>query len=209
MFTGIVRERGRVARQPSPSGRGGLRFEIAHSEELSERLEPGASLAVSGVCLTAVELGPGLTVVELAPETVARTNLGSLVAGAEVNLEPALRVGDAMGGHWVQGHVDGTVAVLEVRRLEGGSTAGEHREMVLELVPALAPQVVEKGSVALDGVSLTVASRWPERFSVALIPHTLEVTTLGSRQPGELLNLEADILAKYVLQALTTMGVGR
>jgi riboflavin synthase len=209
MFTGIVRERGRVARQPGASGRGGVRLEIEHSEELSLLLERGASLAVSGVCLTAVELDAGRTVVELAPETIARTTLGALAAGAEVNLEPALRVGDALGGHWVQGHVDGTVAVLEVRGLDGGGADGEHREMVVELPAALAPQVVEKGSVTLDGVSLTVASRSADRFSVALIPLTLEVTTLGARQPGELLNLEVDILAKYVLQALERMGVGR
>ena len=165
---------------------------------MAGRLEVGASLAVSGVCLTVTELGEDgdggpRSVVELSPETLARTTLGDLAEGDAVNLEPALRVGDPLGGHWVQGHVDGTVALLG-----RDEDDGEHSTFIVELPPALAPYLVEKGSVALDGVSLTVARRWADRFTVALVPHTLEVTTLGERRPGDRLNLEVDVLAKYV-----------
>jgi riboflavin synthase len=202
MFTGLVRERGRVAADPSPSQEGGgaLRLRLRHSVALSELLSVGASLAVSGVCLTVIELAPGESLVELSPETLRRSTLGGLRGGSEVNLEPALRVGDPLGGHWVQGHVDGTVAVLAV------ASAGEHREVSCELPAALAPCVVEKGSVALDGVSLTVSALTADRFAVALIPHTLEVTTLGGVQAGSRLNVEADLLGKYVLRALQARG---
>lgn len=186
---------------PRPSSRGGLRLELEHSRELSDRLSIGASLAVSGVCLTITEIEPGRSVVELSPETVARTTLGSLAAGREVNLEPALRLGDPLGGHWVQGHVDTTVEVVGRRDLE------EHRELAFSLPDELAPYLVEKGSVTLDGVSLTVASRRDDAFTVALIPHTLEITNLGALAPGDRVNLEIDVLAKYVHQALAARGV--
>lgn len=204
MFTGLVTERGRVAKAPSPSSQGGMRLEIAHSEELRGRLGLGASLAVNGVCLTiieeAVEAEVAISAVEMSPETLQRTSLGDLKAGDEVNLEPALRLGDALGGHWVQGHVDNTVEVLEHREL------GDHVEMAFSIPPALAGFLVEKGSVTLDGVSLTVSRQLTGRFEVALIPHTLEVTTLGRRRPGDRLNLEIDVLAKYVHQALDARG---
>ncbi|MBZ0114006.1 MAG: riboflavin synthase [Thermoanaerobaculia bacterium] len=199
MFTGLIRERGRVAADPEGSGQGGVRLQLEHSEDLSEALEIGASLAVSGVCLTITELAAGHSVVELAPETLSRTQLGELRAGDEVNLEPALRVGDALGGHWVQGHVDGTVLVVGRRDLD------DHRELTLRLPEAMAHWVAEKGSVTLDGVSLTVAGIDRDTFSVALIPHTLEVTTLGAKKVGARLNLEVDILAKY-LQRLVERG---
>lgn len=181
---------------------GGLRLEIEHGPELGDRLSLGASLAVSGVCLTVTEMAPGCSVVELSPETVARTALGSLVAGARVNLEPALRLGDPLGGHWVQGHVDTTVEIV------GREDLGEHRELFVSLPEDLAPYLVEKGSVTLDGVSLTVAHRLADRFSVALIPHTLEITNLGDRVVGDRFNLEIDVLAKYVHQAVQARGVG-
>ncbi len=203
MFTGIVVERGRLLSAPAPSGRGGVELEIAHSAGLAERLEVGASLAVSGVCLTLTELHGGERArsrVELSPETLARTTLGRLAAGDEVNLEPALRVGDPLGGHWVQGHVDGVVEIL------GRDDLVDHSVFTFELPEAFAHYLVEKGSVALDGVSLTVARRLEDRFTVALIPHTLEVTTLGGRRPGEWLNLEVDVLAKYVEQLLVRRG---
>ena len=205
MFTGIVVERGRVLKDPEPSGRGGVGLTVGHSRALGERLEVGASLAVSGVCLTVTAIaddadGGQRSVVELSPETLARTTLGALAAGAEVNLEPALRVGDPLGGHWVQGHVDGVIALLD--RTE----EADHSVFTLELPDTFAAYVVEKGSVALDGVSLTVARRRPDRFSVALIPYTLEVTTLGRRSPGGRLNLEVDVLAKYVEQLLARRG---
>jgi riboflavin synthase len=201
MFTGLVIERGRLLEEPSPSAQGGVRLAIGHGAALSERLGVGASLAVSGVCLTVVAEAPGRSEVELSPETLARTTLGGLRRGDEVNLEPALRVGDPLGGHWVQGHVDGTAAVVERRE------AGDHRVIAVELPPALDLYVVEKGSVTVDGVSLTVAARAAGRFEVALIPHTLAVTTLDRLRPGDRMNLEVDVLAKYVHQALAARGL--
>jgi len=205
MFTGIVRERGRLAADPEPSV-AGVRLRVACSPELARALAIGDSLAVSGVCLTIVErheLDGSTAVVELdlSPETIARTTLGALRARAEVNLEPALRAGEPLGGHWVQGHVDGTLAVLAVREL------GDHREVDFELPRAHAAFVVEKGSVTLDGVSLTVASLADDRFGVALVPHTLAVTTLGALRIGDRLNFEVDVLAKYVQRALSLRGL--
>jgi riboflavin synthase len=201
MFTGIVRERGGVAADPEPSPEGGLRVRLLHSLALSELLTVGASLAVSGVCLTVTRVDPGESLVEIAPETLRKTNLGALRSTSQVNLEPALRVGDPLGGHWMQGHVDGTLEVLVVRAI------GEHREVQCALPPALAPYVVEKGSIALDGVSLTVAMVAADRFEVALIPHTRQVTTLGRLQVGDRLNVEVDLLGKYVYRALQARGV--
>lgn len=202
MFTGLVAERGRVIDDPAPSGRGGMRLAIAHSARLGARLEPGASLAVSGVCLTVVEGEPErspreCSVVELSPETLARTTLGALRGGAAVNLEPPLALGDPLGGHWVQGHVDSTLAVLDRRDLT------DHRVLAFELPEVFAANLVPKGSVAIDGVSLTVAALAEGRFEVALIPHTLEVTTLGDLDPGDRVNFEADVLGKYVLRAVS------
>jgi riboflavin synthase len=135
-----------------------------------------------------------LSVVEVSPETLRRTTLGGLASGSEVNLELPLRAGDPLGGHWVQGHVDGTATVREVR------SAGRHREVVFALPPELGRYLVEKGSVAIDGVSLTISSRGRDTFEVALVPHTLEVTTLSRLVPGDRVNIEVDILAKYVEQ---------
>jgi riboflavin synthase len=140
-------------------------------------------------------------VVELSPETLGRTTLGALAVGDEVNLEPALAAGEALGGHWVQGHVDTTVELLARR------ATGEHAEARFALPAGYASMVVEKGSVTLDGVSLTVSARGAEWFEVALIPHTLEVTTLGGLRAGDRVNFEVDVLAKYVRQALVAAGV--
>jgi riboflavin synthase len=138
---------------------------------------------------------------EVAPETLARTTLGGLRDGAGVNLEAALRAGDALGGHLVQGHVDGTAEVV------GRQELGEHRVVGFSVPKALAPFLVEKGSVGVDGVSLTVAALAPGRFEVTLIPHTLAVTTLGDLQPGDRVNLEVDVLAKYVQRMLAARGL--
>lgn len=218
MFTGLIVERGRVTAPPAPSAEGGLRLRIAHGAALAERLEIGASLAVAGVCLTvtsrssdtagedAATASPvAASTVELSPETLRRTMLGELAAGDEVNLEPALRLGDPLGGHWVQGHVDG-LAEVTARR-----DAGAHRELALAAPARLGRYLAEKGSVTLDGVSLTVASP-PRRIvaggeeavelTVALIPHTLDHTTLGGLEPGDRVHLEVDVLAKYVERLL-------
>ena len=204
MFTGIVQESGRLTDDPQPSGQGGVRLAIGHSADLGRRLEIGASLAVNGVCLTITELDgdpPLGSVVELSPETLARTNLDGLRAGSEVNLEPALRAGDALGGHMVQGHVDGTARVVDRRDLT------EHRILAFSIPAELSPYLVEKGSVTVDGVSLTVSALHPDRFEVALIPHTLEVTTLSRLSPGDRVNLEVDVIAKYVQRMLAARGL--
>jgi riboflavin synthase len=201
MFTGLIQEQGEVLGDPRPSGQGGVRLTVGLSRELAAGLGVGASLAVSGVCLTVVEIAAAAVTVELAPETLARTSLGRLRAGAAVNLEPALRAGDPLGGHMVQGHVDGTARVAARRDL------GEHRVLAFSLAPALAPYLVEKGSVTVDGVSLTVAAVAPDRFEVALLPHTLAVTTLGALVPGDEVNLEVDVLAKYVHRMLAARGL--
>jgi riboflavin synthase len=196
VFTGLVRERGRLIADPRASVRGGVLLEIAHSAGLGARLGVGASLAVAGVCLTLIESDAERSVVELSPETLARTRFGRMRAGSEVNLEPALLAGEPLGGHWVQGHVDGVVE-LAARR-----DHSDHSRFTFTFPPAFDPWIVEKGSVAIDGVSLTVASRADASFDVALIPHTLDVTTLGAARPGARHHFEADILAKYVERAL-------
>lgn len=205
MFTGLVDESGRLAADPEPSGQGGVRLAILHSSSLAGRLGIGASLAVSGVCLTVTNLAEMETgvrsLVELSPETLARTILGGLRAGDRVNLEPALRLGDPLGGHWVQGHVDATARVVDRRDL------AEHRVLAFSIPPELDPFLVLKGSVTVDGVSLTLSARLPDRFEVALIPHTLEITTLSDRVPGDRVNLEVDVLAKYVHQILAARGL--
>ena len=200
MFTGIVRQLGRVSEPPRPSGQGGVRLVLAVPPQLASELTTGASLAVAGVCLTVVEPGRERCALEVSPETLSRTSLGALRVGEAVNLETPLKAGEPLGGHWVQGHVDGTVEVLA--RHEGG----EHRVLRLALPETFRPYVVEKGSVALDGVSLTVSACGPAWFEVALIPHTLAATTLGQLLPGDAVNLEVDVLAKYVHQALAAAG---
>jgi riboflavin synthase len=213
VFTGLIVERGRLLADPVPSGQGGVRLSIGHGAAVAERLSLGASLAVSGVCLTVTDLapltpgqapGPGSgfrSQVELSPETLARTTLGALREGHEVNLEPPLRMGDPLGGHWVQGHVDGTAEVLDRRHY------AEHRVLAFSLPAGLESFLVEKGSVTVDGVSLTLSARRPDCFEVALIPHTLDITTLSGLRPGDRVNVEVDVLAKYVHQALAARGL--
>ncbi len=193
MFTGLVAEVGEVV-SADPTRQGArLRF---RAPEVAPLLVIGDSVSVSGTCLTATEASAEGFAAEAVAETLRRTNLGGLTAGCEVNLEPALRVGDRLGGHIVQGHVDGLARVLSARE-EGESTV-----LRVGTRPDLLRYVVEKGSVALDGVSLTVASRAKESFEVALIPHTMVHTTLGPDRVDQDLNLEVDALARYV-EALT------
>ncbi|MDX6644773.1 MAG: riboflavin synthase [Miltoncostaeaceae bacterium] len=189
MFTGLVEEVGRV--EALEGGQEGARLAI-RAPLVREGLAIGDSVSVNGACLTAVALAPEGFSVDCAPETLRRTALGGLAAGDRVNLERALRLGDRLGGHMVQGHVDATGAILTAR--------SEGESVVLEIgaPPEVLRYVVEKGSVAVDGVSLTVAARLPDRFAVALIPHTMAATTLGADAVGRPVNLEADVVAKYV-----------
>jgi len=189
VFTGIVRERGRVA--VAEVNGDGLHLRIQAAGTAADA-KPGDSIAVAGCCLTATAVEDGSFEFDAVPETIARTNLGRLASGAEVNVEPALRAGEPLGGHFVQGHVDG---LARVRSLEQD---GEGARLRLELAPELLRYCVEKGSVAVQGVSLTIAALHNEAFTVALIPHTLEVTTLGTVAIGDELNIEVDVLAKYV-----------
>jgi riboflavin synthase alpha subunit len=152
----------------------------------------GDSIAVAGCCLTATAVEDGELRFDAVPETLVRTTLGALAEGAEVNLEPALRAGEPLGGHYVQGHVDGTG---RVRSLE---PEGEGVRLRLDVPPELLRYCAEKGSLAVDGVSLTIAGLDGEGVEIALVPHTLRATTLGELDPGDSVNLEVDLLAKYV-----------
>lgn len=193
MFTGIVEAVGRVVAIEPAGGKTRLRVE---APGVAAGAPIGASIAVNGACLTVVEAGAEQVVFEAVPETLARSALGDLRAGARVNLERALRADGRLDGHLVQGHVDGTGRVRALER-RGGDV-----RLAVDCAPELARQLVPKGSVAVDGVSLTLAGVSESGFEVALIPHTLAVTTLGERQPGERVNLEADVLGKYVLRYL-------
>jgi riboflavin synthase len=197
MFTGIVEELGSV-RAVTPNA-GGARLEVVAKLVLDDA-QLGASIAVNGCCLTVVELLDDGWAADAVTETLERTTLGSLAAGDPVNLERPVRLADRLGGHIVQGHVDG-VGTLRARvALPDGST-----RMTFTAPTALLRHVVEKGSITVDGISLTVAGfdDGGGTFDVAVIPHTLAVTTLGPKQPGDPVNLEADVLAKYVERLLT------
>jgi riboflavin synthase len=193
VFTGLVRERGVVAE--TSGGDDGVRLVVAAPETAADA-NTGDSVAIDGVCLTAVDVDDGRIAFDAVRETLARTTLGALTRGSPVNLEPALRAGEQLGGHYVQGHVDGVGTVRE-RKQEG-----EGARIWIDAPRELLPYVVEKGSIAVQGVSLTVAGLDDEGFAVALIPHTLAVTTLGALAPGDRVNLETDVLAKYVERLL-------
>ena len=193
MFTGIVRELGTV--ESATGTAGALRLEIA-APTTAALTTPGDSVAVNGCCLTAVAVAGGVLAFDAVAETLARTTLAGLTAGARVNLEPALRAGEPLGGHFVQGHVDGVGVVGGVEDGEGG------RRVRVALPARLRRHIVEKGSVTLDGVSLTVAALEPDGLTVALVPHTLAATTFGELGVGAEVNVEVDVLAKYV-EALT------
>jgi riboflavin synthase len=188
MFTGLVADRGTVKRVEP--GADGARIEVATA--LAGELREGDSVAVNGVCLTAVATNGGSFRADVMAETLRRSSLGPLAAGDPVNLELPLRADGRLGGHMVQGHVDGTGTVESV------AEEGFARVVRIAAGPELLRYVVEKGSIAVDGVSLTVAAVDGSGFSVSLIPETLERTTLGAAEPGRVVNLEVDVLAKYV-----------
>jgi riboflavin synthase len=192
VFTGLIADLGTVA--SLRRGEEGARLTIA--SELASELADGDSVAVNGVCLTALAVDVGRFDAEATNETLARSSLGALSPGSRVNLELALRARDRLGGHVVQGHVDGTGTVAEIR------AEGFSRVLEIELAPQLLRYLVEKGSVALDGVSLTVSALAEDRFSVSLIPETLARTNLGAIERGASVNVEVDILAKHVERLL-------
>lgn len=192
MFTGLVETTGTVR---SVGRRGGsLRLAVA-ARLAGETPRSGESISVDGVCLTVSRSAGGVLEFDVVAETLGRTTLGRLRPGDAVNLERSVRPGDRLGGHFVLGHVDATAPVRSVRR-----RAGDHR-VVVALAPAIRPYVAEKGSVALQGVSLTVARLWRDGFEVALVAETLQRTTLGRLRSGDLVNVEVDVLARY-LEAL-------
>lgn len=190
MFTGLVETLGTVTglQDEGPA----RRIEVTVSKEWAPETQIGESIALNGCCLTVVTSDADRLEFQAGPETLTRTNLGTLVAGDPINLERALPADGRLGGHFVQGHIDGVGHVEQVDQ------DGEWVTMWFSIPADLSCYVVSKGSVAVDGVSLTVVDVTEDRFSVALIPHTLEITTLGARHPGDAVNLETDLLAKYV-----------
>jgi riboflavin synthase len=194
MFTGIVRERGRVA--GVDGGAGGVRLRI-EAPRTAPAAAVGDSVAVGGVCLTVVEVREGELAFDAVPETLSRTVLGGLAAGDEVNVEPALRAGEPLGGHLMQGHVDG------VGRVRSVEPEGDGSRIWVDAPVDVLRYCVEKGSIAVDGTSLTITAVDDAGFAVALVPHTLAATTLGALAPGAEVNLEADVLAKYVERLLS------
>lgn len=198
MFTGIVKSMGRVAAVREGAAR---RLAIDTGGLATAGWKAGDSIAVSGVCLTLVAVGDGRFEAELSGETVGRTTLGRLAAGDRVNLEPALGAAEAIGGHLVTGHVDGVASVRDCSE-EGGSLRA-----TVEAPAALARFIAEKGSIALDGVSLTVNRIEGRAFGVDLVPHTRAVTTLGELAAGRLLNLEVDLVARYLDRLLESRGI--
>lgn len=195
MFTGLIEEIGEVV-QIAPAPEGGARL-VLRAPMVSRGARPGDSISVSGCCLSVEQVEGERLNFSAVPETLARTTLGRLRAGSQVNLERPVCAGGRMGGHFVQGHVDG------VGRVESVAPEGQGCRMGIELPSGLTPYVAEKGSIAVDGVSLTVAALTAAGLEVTLIPQTLACTTLGALQEGDAVNLEVDVLAKYIERLLS------
>jgi len=192
MFTGLIEAVGEVGEvKPTPAG-----FRLRISSALADELEPGASLAINGVCLTVIAADADGVHMDVSPETVRVTSLGGLKRGSLVNLERPVRADARMGGHFVQGHVDATGTIEDLRH------EGEHHWLTVRYPSLLAPYLVRKGSVAIDGISLTVAGLDEERFDVQIIPFTWDNTNLRAASPKDLVNIECDILGKYVVRAI-------
>jgi len=201
MFTGIVQDVGRIERCEARGG--DLRMVIACDRLDMRRVQLGDSVSVQGCCLTAAEVHAHAFAADVSRETLALTTLGDLQAGAPVNLEPALRAGDPLGGHLVSGHVDGVGQVLAV------SGDARSQRLVIGVPPPLARFLAPKGSVAVDGVSLTVNAVEEATFGVNIIPHTQTVTTLGRLTPGSRVNIEVDQVARYLARLLAVPGSGK
>lgn len=192
MFTGIIQDIGTVH---SVERKGDLRLAISTGLDLAAT-QTGASICCSGCCLTVVEKEDHVFYVDVSTETLAKTRIGTWAPGTKINLEPALKIGDELGGHIVSGHVDGLARIARIHA-DGGS----HR-LLIEAPGALAHFIAPKGSVCLDGVSLTVNEVDDYRFGVNIIPHTWEATTLGLRKEGDVLHMEVDMLARYVARMM-------
>ncbi len=193
MFTGIILGQGKVIEKRSSGS--GMIFSLESDFDLSDP-EEGESIAVNGVCLTAKNISSRKFTVDVSPESLDRTNLGNLSVGSKVNLERALRLSDRLGGHMVSGHVDAVSTVLERRPV------GDFIQFTFGVPAGLAKYIIEKGSIAIDGTSLTVNSCDEKTFSIVVIPHTLEVTLLGAVQEGSKVNIEVDLIGKYVEKML-------
>jgi riboflavin synthase len=191
MFTGIVQEVGRISRMEQ---RGENRRITVSAKNTSKELKPGDSVAVSGVCLTALDIKPGSFCADLAPETWVRTSFSRIHEGARVNLELPMKADGRFGGHIVQGHVDGIGRFIALERIADS----ENYWLRIELPREVEKYTVFKGSISIEGISLTVATLEERNCTVAIIPHTVEMTNLNSLQPGDPVNLEADLIAKYV-----------
>lgn len=200
MFTGLIQNLGTV--RALTEGEGGQTLEVMEPA-LSSKLEIGESVAVNGTCLTVTACGMDAFSFQVGPETLAKTNLKFLTAGAGVNLERALGIGDRLGGHFVTGHIDCTGTILEK------TPRGEWLMIWFAYPDEFAELLVEKGSIAVDGISLTLVDVQPGKFSVMLIPHTRDNTTLGRKGPGDTVNLEFDLLAKHVQKMVKHMNIAR
>jgi len=198
VFTGLIEGIGRIV-EKRPAG-GGMVFGLEAGFELIDP-EEGESIAVNGACLTARDIVGNRFLVDVSPESLSRTGLGRLEVGSRVNLERALRLSDRLGGHLVSGHID-ALGTVEERR-----AAGDFTLFTFSLDPSLSRYVIEKGSVTINGVSLTVNSCTGNRFSVSIIPHTLAVTILGELKAGDRVNIEVDIIGKYVEKLLSVQSV--
>jgi riboflavin synthase len=197
MFTGLIEATGRVSElKPTPTG-----FRLRLTTDLAGELSAGDSVAVNGVCLTVIHASGTEAHADISPETARVTALGGLKLGAVVNLERPLRAGARLGGHFVQGHVDGTGSIQEIR------PDGNSYWLTVKFPPALAPCIVRKGSIAVDGISLTVAGVDDRLFDVQIIPYTWEHTNLRSLSVRDLVNLECDIVGKYVVRAAELAGL--
>lgn len=202
MFTGLVEATAVISALDQDGSTLRVTIEIPDSLPDADTTQIGDSISISGCCLTVVEMANGTWAFEAGEETCSKTSLGERKVGDIVNLERSLPVNGRMGGHFVQGHVDGTAAISRM------DVDGEWTNMYFEMDSTLAGQLVPKGSITVDGISLTVVNVGPTSFSVALIPHTLQMTTLGSRSIGDKVNIETDILGKYVKNFMNQTGNG-
>ncbi len=199
MFTGLIEDVGQLRRRET-AGKAG-RLEVGTALPLAE-INPGDSIAVNGVCLTVERCGGGTLAFHTLEQTLSLTNLGSIPVGGSLNLERALRAGDRLGGHFVLGHVDATASVLRIGR------DGDDLVVEMDIPEGLEPLLIPRGSIAVDGISLTIAELKPRSFAVHVIPHTWNHTALRHAKPGAKVNLEADMLGKYALRALGSLRGG-